>query len=88
MIRRGGSAPLFLNKVNSDKKALEVTAVLDACHPTHSERLWLCGFLKFCGYSMAEVLDSIREHAQWRHLHRTKEAGARQIRIGLEEAKK
>jgi DNA primase large subunit len=57
--------PLFLNKVVSDKKALEVAAILDACHPTHSERLWLAGFLKFCGYSMAEVLDLIREHAQW-----------------------
>jgi DNA primase large subunit len=57
--------PLFLNKVVSDKKALEVAAILDACHPTHSERLWLVGFLKFCGYSMIEVLDLIREHAQW-----------------------
>jgi DNA primase large subunit len=57
--------PEYLNKVNSDKKALEVAAVLDACHPTHSERLWLAGFLKFCGYSMAEVRDIIREHAQW-----------------------
>lgn len=57
--------PLFLNKVLSDLKALEVAAILDACHPMHSERLWLCGFLKFCGYSMTEVLDIIREHAQW-----------------------
>jgi len=57
--------PLFLNKVKSDKKALEVAAILDSCHPTHSERLWLVGFLKFCGYSMIEVLDIIEEHAQW-----------------------
>lgn len=57
--------PLYLNKINSDKKAIECAAILDAYHPTHSERLWLCGFLKFCGYSMPEVRDIIREHAQW-----------------------
>ena len=57
--------PEYLNKINSDKKAIECAGVLDASHPTHSERLWLVGFLKFCGYSMAEVLDIIYDHAQW-----------------------
>lgn len=60
-----GSVPLFLNKVKSDKKALEVAAILDPPHPTHAQRLWLVGFLKFCGYSMIEVLDIIHQHAQW-----------------------
>ena len=64
-IVEGALVPLFLNKVKSDKKALEVAAILDAFHPIHSERLWLCGFLKFCGYSMTEVQDLIREHSQW-----------------------
>ena len=62
---KGGSVPLFLNKINSDKKAIECAAILEAGHPTHSERLWLVGFMKFCGYSMIEVLDIIEEHAQW-----------------------
>ena len=57
--------PEYLNKVNSDKKALECAAILEAGHPTHSERLWLVGFLKFCGYDMSEVLGIIREHCQW-----------------------
>ena len=57
--------PEYLNKINSDKKALEVAAILVACHPTHAQRLWLVGFLKFCGYSMPEVLDIIREHCHW-----------------------
>ena len=57
--------PEYLNKINSDKKALECAAILEAGHPTHSERLWLSGFLKFCGYSMSEVLGIIREHCQW-----------------------
>jgi len=57
--------PLFLNKINSDKKAIECANILEAGHPTHSERLWLVGFMKFCGYSMIEVLDIIQEHCQW-----------------------
>ena len=57
--------PEYLNKVNSDKKALECAAILEAGHPTHSERLWLVGFLKFCGYDMSVVQDIIREHCQW-----------------------
>lgn len=57
--------PEYLNKINSDKKAIECANILDAGHPTHSERLWLVGFLKFCGYSMIEVIDLIEEHAQW-----------------------
>jgi hypothetical protein len=57
--------PEYLNKIKSDKKAFEVAAILDPPHPTHAQRLWLVGFLKFCGYSMTEVLDIIHEHAQW-----------------------
>jgi hypothetical protein len=57
--------PEYMNKVNSDKKVIELAAILDACHPTHAERLWFVGFLKFCGYSMIDVIDLIHEHAQW-----------------------
>jgi hypothetical protein len=57
--------PEYLNKINSDKKAIECANILDAIRPTHSERLWLVGFLKFCGYSMIEVIDLIEEYAQW-----------------------
>ena len=59
------SVPLYLNKVVSDKKAIECANILEACHPTHSERLWLVGFLRFAGYSMPVVLDIIRVRAQW-----------------------
>jgi hypothetical protein len=57
--------PEYLNKVNSDKKAISCAEILDACRPSHSQRLWLVGFLKFCGYTMPEVLDIIREQCQW-----------------------
>jgi hypothetical protein len=61
----GGSVPLYLNKVKSDKKALELAAILEACHPTHAQRLFLVGFLKFCDYPMTDVLDIIRGHNHW-----------------------
>ena len=57
--------PEYLNKINSDKKALECANILEAVRPSHSERLWLVGFLKFAGYSMEAVLDIIQEHCQW-----------------------
>lgn len=59
------SLPLYLSKVLSDKKALELAAILEAVRPTHAERLWLVGFMKYAGYSMPEVLDIIREHSHW-----------------------
>lgn len=62
---KGGSVPLYLNKVQSDKKALELAGILEACHPTHAQRLFLVGFLKFCNYSMAEVLNIICDHNHW-----------------------
>lgn len=57
--------PEYLNKVNSDWKAIECANILEACHPTHAERLWLVGFLKFAGYSMIEILDIIYGHNHW-----------------------
>ena len=61
----GGSVPVYLNKIYSDKKAIEIQDILVAIHPTHSERLYLVGFLKHVDYSMGEVLDIIREEAHW-----------------------
>ena len=61
----GTMIPEYLNKINSDKKALECAGILEAGQPTHSERLWLVGFLKFCGYSMAEATDIIHNNCQW-----------------------
>jgi hypothetical protein len=57
--------PIYLNKVNSDPKAIACAEILEACRPTHAQRLWLVGFLKFCGYDMSEVLGIIREQCQW-----------------------
>lgn len=63
--------PEYLNKVNSDKKALELAAILEACRPTHAQRLFFVGFLKFCNYTMPEVIDIIHEHCQWNDYNET-----------------
>jgi len=60
-----GSVPLYLNKINSDKKAIECAKILEAFHPCHNERLWLCGFLRYCGYPMTEVTNIIHDRNHW-----------------------
>ena len=57
--------PEYLNKINSDKKAMECANILEAVRPSHFERLWLVGFLRYVSYSLSEVLEILQEHAQW-----------------------
>ena len=57
--------PLYLNKINSDKKAIECANILEAGHPVHAQRLFLAGFLKYVGYSMAEAINIIHDHCHW-----------------------
>jgi DNA primase large subunit len=57
--------PEYLNKVNSDTKAIACAAILEACRPTHAQRLWLVGFLKYVGYSMPEVMGIIQGYCHW-----------------------
>ena len=55
----------FLHKIYSIKKQLEIFDILQAIHSTHSERLFLAGFLKYAGYSYDETFKIIDEHCQW-----------------------
>ena len=55
----------YLDKIYSIKKQLQVFDILQAIHPTHSERLFLVGFLKYAGYSCDEVCDIIDKHCEW-----------------------
>lgn len=57
--------PTYLNKIKSDKKTIECGAIFNVQYPTPSELFWLVKFLKFVGYLNIEVLEIIREHAQW-----------------------
>lgn len=55
----------YLDKIISLKRQLQVFDILMHFHPTHEERLWLVGFLKYAGYKYKEVLDIIDNHCQW-----------------------
>ena len=55
----------YLDKIYSIKKQLQIFDILQALHPTHAERLWLVGFLKYTGYSYNEVIDIIANHGEW-----------------------
>ena len=55
----------YLHKIYSIKKQLQIFDILQAIHPTHSERLWLAGFLKYAGYSYDETIKIIDEHCEW-----------------------
>lgn len=57
--------PEYLNKINSDKKAIECGIIFEKTHPSPSELSWLIKFLKFVGYSKTELQDLICKHAQW-----------------------
>lgn len=54
-----------LSKVFSSHKQIQLFDILQAIHPTHSERLFLVGFLKYAGYTIEEVLKILNEHAEW-----------------------
>jgi hypothetical protein len=55
----------YLDKIISLKKQLQVHDILMHFGPTHEERLWLVGFLKYAGYKYKEVLDILDQHCQW-----------------------
>ena len=55
----------YLDKIYSINKQLQIFDILQAIHPTHSERLWLAGFLKYSGHSYDETIKIIDEHCEW-----------------------
>lgn len=55
----------YLHKIQSIKKQLQIFDILQALHPTHAERLWLVGFLKYTGHSYNEVIGIIDQHGEW-----------------------
>ena len=60
-----GSRHFYLDKVISIKKQLQVHDILMHFGPTHEERLWMVGFLKYAGYAYGQVLDIVDKHCQW-----------------------
>ena len=54
-----------LEKVYSPKKQLEISDILQAANPSHFERLWMVGFLRYVGHSFDEVVEIIDQHCEW-----------------------
>jgi len=55
----------YLDKIYSIKKQLQVHDILMHFGPTHEERLWMVGFLKYVGYTQREVIGIIHQHCLW-----------------------
>jgi len=79
-MKEKNTIPLYLNKVNSDKKAVECSIIFEKAYPTPSELSWLIKFLKFVGYSKTELQNIICKHAQWSDYS---EAGSSSILITI-----
>jgi hypothetical protein len=62
---QGGNHPASLSLIRSDRKRAEVLEILHAANPTHAERLWFAGFLKFAGYTCEEVCEIIHQGCEW-----------------------
>jgi hypothetical protein len=54
-----------LSKVRADEKRQEILEILHSEHPDHYSRLWMVGFLRFAGYSEAEILEIIDKGNSW-----------------------
>jgi len=55
----------LLDFVYSLKKREELENILNSRHPGHSSRLYLCGFLNYCGLSGKDILKLIQHHSRW-----------------------
>jgi len=62
---QGGNHPVSLSLIRADRKRAEVLEILHAPNPTHAERLWFAGFLKFAGYTAADVCEIIDQGCEW-----------------------
>ncbi|MCD6147902.1 hypothetical protein J7J18_00845 [bacterium] len=52
-------------KIMPEKRYNEVLNILQKEEPTHYERLWLVGYLKWLGFNVDEVMDIIDKHNNW-----------------------
>jgi hypothetical protein len=59
------SVDIELSKVHSFDKQAELFNVLHSEDPSHYERLWLVGFLKYAGYTIEEICAIIDKEACW-----------------------
>ncbi len=58
-------ADIDLSRVISFEKRQELYNILHSENPDHYSRLWLVGFMKFCGYDADEICNIIHDEAAW-----------------------
>ncbi|MBI5064989.1 hypothetical protein HZA97_02020 [Candidatus Woesearchaeota archaeon] len=54
-----------LNFVTSENRRINLLNILRSRNPDTKQRLWMAGFLKFCGCSQKEVLEIIQRYNKW-----------------------
>lgn len=54
-----------LLRVSSFEKKQEIFNILHSEDASHYERLWMAGFMKYCGYSIKEICAIIHHEACW-----------------------
>lgn len=57
--------PQALNFIRSLDQRRKVLSVLQNPHPEHRDRVWLVGFLKWCGLSQSRTIALIQSHQRW-----------------------
>ncbi len=54
-----------LSKIKSFEIQQKIYNILHSEDPSHYERLWMVGFLKYVGYTVEEICDIINAEASW-----------------------
>jgi hypothetical protein len=52
-------------KTMTEDRLNEIKSILQKGEATHNERIWLCGYLHWIGFSAEEVMDIIDKNNQW-----------------------
>ena len=55
----------MLERVHSEQKMKQLLEVLHDVHPSHSSRIWLVGFLRYCGYTDIDIETIIQKKCRW-----------------------
>jgi hypothetical protein len=55
----------MIDRIISQAKRDDVLGILHSHHPPHAKRLWLVGFLKYAGYSEADIYIIIQDENNW-----------------------
>jgi len=63
---------MSLEKVYKKNMRERINDILENPDPGHYQKLWMVGFLKFCGYTDQEIVDLIMNESAWEKLDERK----------------